>query len=1019
MTIEKARETFVEWISKSMTEAGRGDRDSVLQVEPSGKYWLGRLQSRDAVAENEWGDRGERLEPCAMGVKLKPIGVGPWAVNVSVSMCAWVKEKKSGDWHKTTRISVSGEVHIPAHPGKSTFLAKELAAELEKVTMRVGLLAQIDVEVELGQDGCPEVSITLVNTSPKKATESDLKDTRLYECELRVSGLNARPFMLESLEDSFRYDRRVCAYGINCGIKQKSDDVFVTEDAITVDRRRPGYWSVSDPAPSMRFVDLGNDPIPSAKQLYSSLVKWGESNWSTEVLKCRAKEESWSDEMLAEATLASAAFDEECARVDRGISLLEKDPTLLAAFKGMNRAMAICSNGRYDSWRPFQFGFLLANLQSITDRGGECDIADVVWFATGGGKTETYLGLIVTAALHDRATGKISGITAWSRFPLRMLSLQQTQRFADAMAAAEHIRVDMGLNGDVFSLGFFVGMGATPNKIPEEPKGNDPDPDDEGMPSKYRVLEYCPFCRSRELQLSFDRRLWRLNHSCVNSACTWHGKPLPFYVVDEEIYRFLPTVVVGTLDKAASIAIQASMRGMVGAPIALCSKEGHGYTYAPRSKRPSGCLVPGCKGAALPLPMTAELYGPSFRLQDELHLLRDSLGAVDSHYEALYDGLQRELCGSKPKILASSATLTGYKKQVDVLYRRSARVFPVPPPQTGGGFWTSDTDSLMRRFVAIAPRGVTIEYTVDRLLTELQNSVRRLVSEPVTLCNELGIDPSFATDLLSLYGTDVVYGNTLRDLEAVTRSMETQVLIAGSGRVNTASLTGKTDFGDVRNTLSRLQDPEQDFDQRLHIVSASSMMSHGVDVDRLNVMVMLGIPLTTAEFIQATARVGRRYPAIVFVIHKIGRERDAGVFRSFKQFIEQGDRFVEPIPITRRSRQVLKRTVAGLELARLLAIHEAAYGKPLTTVKALKEYFSSGKLDLDADMKAVRELLGLTSELDDPLRRDLERWFDEFRRNIELPPTDSKFPSDLSITGAPMLSLRDVEKQVPIIGSRV
>lgn len=102
--------------------------------------------------------------------------------------------------------------------------------------------------------------------------------------------------------------------------------------------------------------------------------------------------------------------------------------------------------------------------------------------------------------------------------------------------------------------------------------------------------------------------------------------------------------------------------------------------------------------------MSADKYGPTFRLQDELHLLRDSLGAVDSHYEALYDSLQQELCGRKPKILASSATLTGYEKQVEVLYRREARVFPVPPPRPEGGFWTAESESLMRRFVAIAPR---------------------------------------------------------------------------------------------------------------------------------------------------------------------------------------------------------------------------------------------------------------------------------------------------------------------------
>src|SRR5690606_34031404 len=117
---------------------------------------------------------------------------------------------------------------------------------------------------------------------------------------------------------------------------------------------------------------------------------------------------------------------------------------------------------------------------------------------------------------------------------------------------------------------------------------------------------------------------------CTNDACVWPERAIPFFIVDDEIYRFLPTVVVGTLDKAASIALQASMRGFVGAPLGRCSEAGHGYVYAPRASRPQGCLVPDCPGTKVEsLGMPAERFPPSFRLQDELHLLRDSLGAVD------------------------------------------------------------------------------------------------------------------------------------------------------------------------------------------------------------------------------------------------------------------------------------------------------------------------------------------------------------------------------------------------------
>src|SRR5262249_14282378 len=158
---------------------------------------------------------------------------------------------------------------------------------------------------------------------------------------------------------------------------------------------------------------------------------------------------------------------------------------------------------------------------------------------------------------------------------------------------------------------------------------------------------------------------------------------------------------------------------------------------------------------------------------DELHLLKDSLGAVDAHYESVLDYLEMLISGRRPKILASSATLTGYEKQVRVLYQRQARVFPVQPPSPAEGFWTKDSVQLPRRLLAVAPRGVTMEYAVDRTVTELQLAIRRLISAPASVCAECGIDAVFAEDLISLYGVNVVYGNTLRDLDAATRSFET------------------------------------------------------------------------------------------------------------------------------------------------------------------------------------------------------------------------------------------------------
>jgi hypothetical protein len=1010
----EAAEKFVGWLEQRIVTAGRGDADTSLEVEPSGKYWLGRLAPEEDVVARGLGERGERLDPCAIGMRLKPSRPGPWKLKVAVSACAWFRDTNRL-WYKASPVETTLAIEVAPGKAEQAWGREELLAKFAEATGIEALTAEVRVEVSTTSDGKTELTLILVNVSPKSHPQLD---TNLYECSFKVSSLPIEPFLLEALPDSFRYDRRVEAYGINCGVKRTPEGGFVTTDVVETDKYRPKYWSVTDAEPDFRFASLYGSPLPIAKRLLDVLGRWGEAAWGEATLEVRRRQEHWSDTMFASACQAASEFRDEYTRIALGVALLEQDETLLRAFRLMNRAMLLSTEGRgYDRWRPFQFGFLLANLACIVAPSEESEIVDIVWFATGGGKTETYLGLLITAALYDRLTGKLGGITAWSRFPLRMLSLQQTQRFADAMAGAERVRCEEGVAGHPFSVGFLVGRSSTPNTLQPDAKPGSPDPDDEEMPRRYQVLLHCPFCHEKSLAMDFDRLHWRLVHRCTNDACSWPEEALPFFIVDDEIYRFLPTVVVGTLDKAASIAMQAAMRGLVGPPLGMCSADGHGYTYALRSTRPQGCLVPGCRAKTQPLDIEANRYGPSFRLQDELHLLRDSLGAVDSHYEALYDQLQMALCGSKPKILASSATLTGYEKQADVLYRRGARVFPQQGPSVSEGFWTSDSEDLMRRFVAVAPRGVTLEFTLDRLLTETQRAIRELVERPEQVCTQIGVDPALAPFLVSHYGTNVVYGNTLRDLDAAMRSAETQVRV--ESMLNTASLTGRTDFEEVRQTLERLEHPEDSFEDRLHVIAASSMMSHGVDIDRLNIMGILGIPLTTAEFIQATSRVGRRWPGLVFVVHKIGRERDASVYRSFGKFVEQGDRFVEPIPVTRRSRRVLEKTIAGLELARILIIHEPMSKNALTTVGRLRGFMNTNGVDEPSEITAMIRTLGMDEPLDEPMKLDIAAWFARFFRNLRDPGGTFKFPADLSPSGKPMLSLRDVEEQAPIHGSRI
>ncbi|WP_018215137.1 helicase-related protein [Salinispora vitiensis] len=1015
-SLEEACDAFVTWLDRRVVAAGRGDGLDRLDVAPSGTFWLGRLGCEDEVRKGTGDDRAERLDPCAIGIRLRPAEAPPWSMTVTVRARAWVRDPRDGPdpnrrWWRTG--PVEEEIGVVAGAEGETFGAEQLRAAFAAVGAP-GRTAEVRVEVEdWHQD--PELVVQLVNTSPGKSR--DLTDSHLYETQLEVSGLRTTPFQLEALPDSFRYDRDVPAYGLNVGVEVPAPGVFRSSDTTTVQTVRPDYWNSSRPEPTLSFERLAADPVPELTALVDALEAYDRAHWSASALGAREAAEGWTAEMRAEADRAAAEVFAELDRLRTGLRLLGTNSDIRQSFQLMNQAIGWSAKGRgYDAWRPFQVGFLLSAIRFLAEPAEDAKFVDTVWFATGGGKTETYLGLLLTTAFFDRLTGKRTGVTAWSRFPLRLLSLQQTQRFADALAGAELVRRDAvarrvaDVKGAPFSLGFLVGQAGTPNKIVPRPADDEIGPDSPGMPDKYRVLLHCPFCRDEKLRMRFDRQRWKLEHHCTNPRCPWRRGALPVYVVDQEIFRFLPTVVVGTLDKAASIGLQQAMRGLVGPPQKVCSVDWHGFTYASRSKAPNGCLVPDCQGTLRSLPMPADRFAPSLRLQDELHLLRDSLGAVDSHYESLLDHLQQELSGSQAKIVASSATLIGYDRQVEVLYRREGRVFPQPGPRSGESFWTLRRSEKLRRFVAVAPRGVTVEHVSDRTLDALQRSVRRLADEPSAVCTEAGIDPRHVEELLSLYGTNVVYGSTLYDVEAAGRSLGSNSTVDG---INVEQLTGQTDFDEVRDILERLEKPEEKFSDRIHVVAASSMLSHGVDIDRLNTMVMLGLPLTTAEFIQTTARVGRRHPGLVYVLHKIGRERDAQTFRHFDQYVRQGDRFVDAIPITRRSRRVLALTLPGLVSARTLMVHEPASRQRLSNPAKLHQYLHDVELTPDVEAAAVAELLGLDGPEDSLHRQQIAEWVREWFTGLADPTITARFISEIGHP-SPMRSLRDVEPQAPI-----
>ena len=1024
-TVEEC-ERFVQWLLERVVQAGRGDHLLEFEHRPQGRFWIGRLapQSRSVRAGTD--ETGSRLDPCAIGIRVRPTALDGRRVLCRVEAYGW-RKRDEGRHVKVGPVRVQVEVPTPISPGTGPVSAgrDEIAQAFREAGLD-GLSAEIQCEIE-EVAGAPHLVVTLVNTSPEDLYDRAGIEPVLFQVQMECDVGPTQDFDLERTPESFRFLRRVPAYGVNCGVERTEDGRFRTVDFVVWRQPRPTFWDQerSGPEPDLRFSTLASEPLPQLQLLVDALARWVGREWSDSALEERARRNGWTGEMLDLAREEARRAEEECSRIRRGLELLRTDERLRRAFQLTNRAFERArSIGTvvHDGWRAFQVGFLLYNLPLLAEEGDRGTVS-TLWFPTGAGKTEAYIGLVLLAAFWDRLRGKRFGVTAWARFPLRALSFQQAQRMADLLAAAELVRREEKLGGSRFGLGCFMGEPTSPNRVKPDPHTGRPIV----RPEEHRALLRCPFCRSEDLLVEFDEPSWTLLHRCTNGGCPWGERPLPIHVVDDEIYRFLPTVVVGTVDKAALVGSQAAMRGLYASPLGQCPVSGHGFTYAPRHDSPNGCRHPRCKESPRALPQAEALFPPTLRIQDEIHLLRDSLGAIDSHYERLLDHLQKECGGPTPAIVGSSATIAGHDRHVQCLYGRSGTVFPVPGPEPGRSFWAvfDEAQPTMRTYVALAPRGVTLEFANDRCVEALQAAVRAALSDPHGVARDAGIDPSTVAELVSIYGTTVVYGCTLRDVEAATRSTRTQVQLDSlpSGhppKLEVVTLTGRTPAEEVRRALERLQRPEPDLEDRIHVVTASSMLSHGVDLDRLNVMIVWGLPLSVAELVQATARIGRRHAGLVLVLLKAARERDARVFSTFKVVMANAHQLVDPVPITHRSRRVLELTLPGLFTGRLLAVHEPGALRrarhSLASVRRAKRYVEEFGRDafVEEELRAILRILGIgNSVLDKPMIDDVSGFVQETVRRILDPSTRADSVFEVMSPG-PMRSLRDVERSVRI-----
>jgi len=773
-----------------------------------------------------------------------------------------------------------------------------------------------------------ELTITLENHPLADDTDELPGEQFIFNPVIRYTG-SLDPYTFDLLPSDYRYDQTIWAKGKNCSttVESDTDPKTVRTSAIPTS---PVYEFVFNSDYDTDFDQLSTgDTLETLKTIEAGMREYYKEWTKARRAEIKADLELSSEE-LDEYDQAAERFKKEIERYQHGVEILRSEDDVLRAFQLMNEVNE--RQHEFDGWRLFQLVFIVSNLSGVVNREYEeyateyDDQADVLWFPTGGGKTEAYVGLILFNLFFDRLRGKSQGVTAWIRFPLRLLSRQQKTRFLTSLLHAEEIRqstTDTGLSGrgEPFSLGFFAGSHDTPNAI-----GTKRDPyrdmfqeSQEKLEQNCQVLEECPLCES-DVTVEYDVEQNSVSHICQGSGCLGE---LPLYVVDRDIYRYVPSILLGSLDKIAVMGMQPRFANLLGNYTTKCPV--HGYGYSGKCSEHQVCE----HGSEIKEVNPDSVYDPipTLHLIDEVHLLNEELGTFASHYETLYQTLCEQIGGEKPKILASTATISEYERQIENLFQTGATRFPAAGPVQGETFYGRLTETVEREYMGFVPRNRSHLYAVLDTIIDYHQVIRDAYDmQPEELGDASGVESLSADDqkrILDLYETSIVYFNAKdrkdRYRENIIKYANNEMVNDGyEAPIRERQLTADTESPEL---LDELEDPgDTSFDDRIDTVPSTSFIGHGIDVDRFNMMLFFGYPRQTFQYIQASSRVGRQSGVVGFVLDVFDplNERDAHRYRYFEKIHEYLDRTVEPVPIDRWAKFGIERTFTGILQACLI-----------------------------------------------------------------------------------------------------
>jgi hypothetical protein len=873
------------------------------------------------------------------------------------------KERQRTWW---LRHPVRIEARIPGRllrvPGVGRIVAKRTLADDGFVT-EMANTGDLDIQIEVitrpQAEAARLLTVCLVNRSTHKGSKSEVC---LFQTALRAEVVRADcgPAILpypgpregddpEEESSALLYRRWqafatghgcsadwVCEPGAYRAQAVRAESLPVTETpTISPDLLRPDGTALVASMVALAGLDAGDDGLGVLEETVSGYERW---------IQERREELATIPERFREAGRGHLLRCADAAsRMRAGLDYLVHDQGAMRAFRLANHAVLLQQlvardaprEFSYDTereriafatvgappnvasvppgrglWRAFQIGFLLMSLRSSAD-GSAPDrrTVELLWFPTGGGKTEAYLGLAAFSAFKRRLDShEDSGVQVLMRYTLRLLTAQQFQRAASLLCAMEYLRRRAGesLGGVPFSAGMWLGGDTTPNRRADALKALRDFEQFRGAPNRF-VLASCPWCGARfgrlDLPGSRGRRRPVLTPGfarqrevgeeetvalkCPDNECEF-ATGLPIYVVDEDIYAKRPTLVIGTIDKFAMLAWEPKARSLFG-----IGPDGG------RNASPPGLII-----------------------QDELHMIAGPLGSLAGLYETVIEELATDTRSGTPvppKIVCSTATIRRFEEQILGLYARDqAALFPPPGLDAADSYFAQhDRSSPGRLFVGVHAVGL------GSVQTEWVRTFTALLQAPMPLDPE-GRDP---------WWTLLVFFNSIREMGTAHTLFQSDVpdyakvlgsregVQRGERRFLSASrifeLTGGLPSNEITEAIAELEVSCTSRGTPKDVCLASSVIEVGIDIPRLSLMVVAGQPKTTSQYIQVTGRVGRlrERPGLIVTMYSPSKPRDRSHFERFRAYHERLYAQVEPTSVTPFSPPALDRALHSVMAA--------------------------------------------------------------------------------------------------------